>query len=545
MKRYLQITLILCLILSLYGCQSEKRVAEHWEEQYHLGEQSCVAGDYQAAIEQFTAAIEIDPERAEAYAARGNAYFCLALFQESMSDFQAAIEKQPDIEYYLRLENVFLAQNDLDAAIDVLENCAATSENAALQAKRSELAYASKVHGNVYLWNAGEQNTPASGAVVSLWDMNTGAFTLCYKTDSTGSFEGYILPGTYEVLVQLEGYRSVVLNWTIDANTEEVIMQDILLIAEEDGLSGGLNCTIFDAGTGEPIEGATIVAKAGPKIEGLEYPEEAVLSDWGNGYYANTDLPVGYYTLTVTYDGYKESTIETVVNSRSHQDYEIQLEQIHFHTWAEANYQSPTTCTVCGVTVGDPLTPDFVKYGINANMQVGKIYSYVTVSSSSRGIETEGTATVLDYKIVSSDDTHEARDGYEWRIATFQEHFADANAAKYGVHTLDFRADYYDLATEFNIDAIYSDNHNFLAKMYINYYGTETEIITKKETLSGSWSNSELNIVFRVSYQVPIGYDGCCYCISHSAKGLELIEEDVFLWNDTYYTKDLLIFRFD
>ena len=544
MKRYLQIALIFCLILSLYGCQSEKRVAEQWEEQYLLGEQSCVAGDYQAAIEQFTAAIEIDPERAEAYAARGNAYFCLALFQESISDFQAAIEKQPDIEYYLHLENVFLAQNDLDAAIDVLENCTAASENAVLQAKRSELAYANKVHGNVYLWNTGEQNTPASGAVVSLWDMNTGAFSLCYKTDSTGSFEGYILPGAYEVLVQLEGYRSVVLNWTIDANTEEVIMQDILLIAEEDGLSGGLNCTIFDAGTGEPIEGATIVAKAGPKIEGLEYPEEAVLSDWGNGYYANTDLPVGYYTLTVTYDGYKESTIETVVNSQSHQDYEIQLEQIHFHTWAEANYQSPAICAGCGEVSGGPLTPDFEKFNLKANMQVGVDYKYTTSVDEASSIKTTGEIKVLDYTIIESDATHEAKDGYEWRIATFQFTFSDTNAQYYGTFTLDFPIDYYNIAAGFNCEVVYNDGANMYSIFPINFNGQETEGTVEKETLVSEWQGQTYIKIIRVTYLVPAGYDGCCYGFCDIEK-VALLEGDEFLWADPNYTKDLLVFRFD
>ena len=37
------------------------------------------------------------------------------------------------------------------------------------------------------------------------------------------------------------------------------------------------------------------------------------------------------------------------------------------HRFAQANYQAPKTCLECGLTEGDPLTPDFVTHNIALN----------------------------------------------------------------------------------------------------------------------------------------------------------------------------------
>ncbi len=37
------------------------------------------------------------------------------------------------------------------------------------------------------------------------------------------------------------------------------------------------------------------------------------------------------------------------------------------HRFVQANYQTPKTCTECGLTEGEPLTPDFVSYEIALN----------------------------------------------------------------------------------------------------------------------------------------------------------------------------------
>ena len=62
------VILLLSLLVSC-GQSQESR----WQEQYDLGMRYLSQGNYQEAVIAFTAAIEIDPKRAEALIGRGDA----------------------------------------------------------------------------------------------------------------------------------------------------------------------------------------------------------------------------------------------------------------------------------------------------------------------------------------------------------------------------------------------------------------------------------------------------------------------------------------
>lgn len=74
MKRATALILMLCLLLT--ACGSGKNDA--WQEQYDLGMKHLGFGNYTEAIEAFSAAIDIDPDRKEAYTQRAEAYLRLA-----------------------------------------------------------------------------------------------------------------------------------------------------------------------------------------------------------------------------------------------------------------------------------------------------------------------------------------------------------------------------------------------------------------------------------------------------------------------------------
>lgn len=95
--------LLSTLILLLCACGQK---APTWQEQYDLGVRYLSEGSYEEAIIAFTAAIEIDPKQAQAY------------------------EKLADAYVYL---------NDLDSAVQVLEEGIAASGNSKLQEKLDEL----------------------------------------------------------------------------------------------------------------------------------------------------------------------------------------------------------------------------------------------------------------------------------------------------------------------------------------------------------------------------------------------------------------------
>lgn len=79
MKRLISLT-ILALLMGLCSC-GQKPIT--WQEQYDLGVRYLSEGNYEQAVIAFTAAIEIDPKRPEAYLKAAEAY-------EAMGDRESA-----------------------------------------------------------------------------------------------------------------------------------------------------------------------------------------------------------------------------------------------------------------------------------------------------------------------------------------------------------------------------------------------------------------------------------------------------------------------
>ncbi len=129
MKRMTYIVLALLLLLCSCGQPSvtgeEENVAPTWQEQYDLGVRYLSEGNYEEAIIAFTAAIEIDPKRAEAYVGRGDAYIGLGETEENLTaaraDYEKAIElDETNADAYLGLADVYIRQGDEDKALEIL-----------------------------------------------------------------------------------------------------------------------------------------------------------------------------------------------------------------------------------------------------------------------------------------------------------------------------------------------------------------------------------------------------------------------------------------
>ena len=87
MKRLLTVLMAAIMVLGLCACGQKSESASEsptWQEQYDLGVRYLSEGKYEEAILAFTAAIKIDPKRAEAYAKAAEAY-------EVMGDLEHAV----------------------------------------------------------------------------------------------------------------------------------------------------------------------------------------------------------------------------------------------------------------------------------------------------------------------------------------------------------------------------------------------------------------------------------------------------------------------
>jgi len=92
--------------------------AQRVEELKSSAQERAESGDQQAAIQQFTQAITLNPT-GETYYQRGNAQFDLGNYQEAVEDYTAALEKNPDyLAAYFNRGLAYLELNQLQEAVD-------------------------------------------------------------------------------------------------------------------------------------------------------------------------------------------------------------------------------------------------------------------------------------------------------------------------------------------------------------------------------------------------------------------------------------------
>ena len=123
MKRITSLILTLSLVLGLCACgqKEEDSAASTWQEQYDLGVRYLSEGNYEEAVIAFTAAIDIDPKRPEAYIGRGDAYFASDEYSTAEEDYRLALALDTAmVEIYDRLADLYVRTGDLEQALEIL-----------------------------------------------------------------------------------------------------------------------------------------------------------------------------------------------------------------------------------------------------------------------------------------------------------------------------------------------------------------------------------------------------------------------------------------
>ncbi len=132
---------------------------------------------------------------------------------------------------------------------------------------------------------------------------------------------------------------------------------------------------------------------------------------------------------------------------------------------------------------------------------------------------TTARATVTNYQVFDSDDTHEAKDGYEWKIVEMQIKFWDENSLFYGWSVAYGCDDYYEKDEEDGEgdqgDNEYEPDWDNEAMHTVSWKGqdyTECRRI-KVNTSNTGWvedeeGNSVLTYTAKFDFLYPKGYDG-------------------------------------
>ena len=141
MKRWFGLCLGILLLLGATACGSK---APTWQEQYDLGVRYLSEGNYEEAIIAFTAAIEIDSKRAEAYIGRGDAYIGSDEVEDhlfaALKDYETAIfldDSQSDV--YPKMAEIYMLQGDVNAAVAILEQGYQKTNDEALWQKSRDI----------------------------------------------------------------------------------------------------------------------------------------------------------------------------------------------------------------------------------------------------------------------------------------------------------------------------------------------------------------------------------------------------------------------
>ena len=191
------------------------------------------------------------------------------------------------------------------------------------------------------------------------------------------------------------------------------------------------------------------------------------------------------------------------------------------HDATEANYQQPSVCKRCGVTLAEKLQADMEKYGFTEFLEVGVLYPFEFVCIEDNTKTSVGEVIVTDYQIFESAEGYPAKEGYEWRVATMKVRVFDNNAYKYNV-SISFRfEDYYNITfhDDTSSEWVQLGDRSSEATYKLIYNGQEMEGYHRY--IGSGWSkwnwtkgeNHGNTYVETIECQVPVGYDGTVFGI--------------------------------
>lgn len=179
------------------------------------------------------------------------------------------------------------------------------------------------------------------------------------------------------------------------------------------------------------------------------------------------------------------------------------------HTLVAANYQDKAYCSVCNTQLSEVLIPDFEEHSMQCNVELDTEYRYDSICSENEELVTVGSVVFTNYRVMESDATHEAREGYEWRCITVKFTFSDNNAINNGCKWRCADADYYDDSLHQESMYTISTIVDEMTKAFeCNYHGTIFDCIRKRVVTKPGWVDTKYCVQYTYAYLVPIGYDG-------------------------------------
>lgn len=230
------------------------------------------------------------------------------------------------------------------------------------------------------------------------------------------------------------------------------------------------------------------------------------------------------------------------------------------HQWQDADCSQPQRCAGCGMSRGSALghvvekavctvcsmqlygdAADFEKYNIITDLQPDAVYSFSTGCMNEPALGTTGEIFLGGFGPIPTDESHPAREGYEWHYVTINAVFHDDNARDFGVTVMADCEDYYNIALRGSTQREEADG----VKSYtVMKDGQEMEVRYKRYGTWSGWykadSGRRENLYSSVwEIERPTGYDGVVVGLHSSYVNWE---SGKYLY-DVYDQSDFYLFR--
>lgn len=162
----------------------------------------------------------------------------------------------------------------------------------------------SVLEGKVSAYTDDSSTVDIEGAQVELYaEDNTSSPSATQRTDASGNFSFNVSEGTYTLVIHADGYQT--LTSTQQVGEDEVkYTEHILLIDNGQSGLGSAGGTITNALDGRGISGVRLRLRRDWNNKTGPYVDEIGTTTNNSGYYSISEVPVGYYTVEASMNGY-------------------------------------------------------------------------------------------------------------------------------------------------------------------------------------------------------------------------------------------------
>ena len=177
----------------------------------------------------------------------------------------------------------------------------------------------SKIEGTVSAYGTGTSTQALANATVKLYSaMNPSVPIRTVKTDSSGKFSFTVSMGSYVLEISADGYRTLISNQTVGEG-EIKYTEHILLIDNSQSGLGNAGGKVSNALDGRGLNGVTIKLRSNWNNMSGSYLDFQTQTN-ASGRYTIEGIPVGYYTVEASLDGFVTGYTNIIVLSSAQRD---------------------------------------------------------------------------------------------------------------------------------------------------------------------------------------------------------------------------------